>query len=183
MSHTLHFLRCLTPSQLFYTRDEPQAGAEKPFLKPDNITKMRRSIENAETVGLYPQPSYSPDPFVNNSSTATLPPAQPVYMLPAPPARKPVTSTNSGIAALTSPGVQALINPPSCTLPTPPSTSSLTYSHPLLSGGGFVTPDTPITPAEPNAPLRSSGAFNPYNIVDTSSPSDPFSGRPSRQNQ
>lgn len=147
---------------------------------------MRRSIENAETVGLYPQPSYSPDPFRDSFSISTIPARRQAgpYMLPSPPASRPAPAPRSGIAALTSPGVQALINPPSSALPTPPSTSSFTYSHPLLSGGGYVTPDTPVTPAEPRAPLRSSsGAFNPYNVVDTSSPSDPFSGRPSRENQ
>lgn len=146
---------------------------------------MRRSIENAETVGLYPQPSYSPDPFRDSSRTSTIPAPRQAgrYMLPSPPSARPAAAPRSGIAALTSPGVQALINPPTSALPTPPSTSSLTYSHPLLSGRGYVTPDTPITPAEPRAPLRSSGAFNPYNVVDTSSPSDPFSGRSSRSNQ
>ena len=144
---------------------------------------MRRSIENAETVGLYPQPRYSPDPFSTSPSTAPAPSRVAPYMLPTPPAARSAAAPQSGIAALASPGVQALINPPMSTLPTPPSTGSLTFRHPLLSSGGYVTPETPITPAEPHAPLRSSGAFNPYNAVDTTSPSDPFSGRLARGNQ
>lgn len=146
---------------------------------------MRRSIENAETVGLYPQARYSPNPYRNNSSTSTIPARRPAgpSLLPLPPAPRLLTAPRSGIAALTSPGVQALINPPTSALPTPPSTAGITYSQPLLSGGGSVTPYTPSTPPEPRAPFRSSGTFNPHNVVDTSSPSDPFSGRPNRENQ
>ncbi|KAK5061355.1 hypothetical protein LTR84_007897 [Exophiala bonariae] len=40
--------------QLFFTRGHPNAGQEEKFPSPDNPSKMRRSVENAEHVGLYP---------------------------------------------------------------------------------------------------------------------------------
>lgn len=39
--------------QLFYAGNHPHSGQEEPFPSPDNYQKMRRSMENAETVGLY----------------------------------------------------------------------------------------------------------------------------------
>lgn len=40
--------------QLFFARGHPNAGQEEKFPSPDNPSKMRRSVENAEHVGLYP---------------------------------------------------------------------------------------------------------------------------------
>ncbi|CRG88745.1 Meiosis protein mei2 [Talaromyces islandicus] len=39
--------------KLFYTGKGPLAGTEEPFPGPNNISKMRRSVENAEQVGLF----------------------------------------------------------------------------------------------------------------------------------
>ena len=46
--------------QLFTTGTGPDAGEEEGFPGPDNPSKMRRSVENAEHVGLFP---YSPIPM------------------------------------------------------------------------------------------------------------------------
>ena len=46
--------------KLFFTGTHPNAGDEEEFPPPDNASKMRRSVENAEHVGLYP-PRYSQD--------------------------------------------------------------------------------------------------------------------------
>ncbi|KAL8914115.1 MAG: hypothetical protein Q9171_001231 [Xanthocarpia ochracea] len=37
--------------EIFRTGDDPMAGSEEPFPGPDNPSKMRRSVENAEHVG------------------------------------------------------------------------------------------------------------------------------------
>lgn len=37
--------------QIFYTGSHPRAGEEEDFPLPDNASKMRRSVENAEHVG------------------------------------------------------------------------------------------------------------------------------------
>ncbi|KAL8897111.1 MAG: hypothetical protein Q9192_002742 [Flavoplaca navasiana] len=37
--------------KIFRTGDDPMAGTEEPFPSPDNPSKMRRSVENAEHVG------------------------------------------------------------------------------------------------------------------------------------
>ena len=39
-------------SQIFRTGSEPGAGEEEDFPGPDNASKMRRSVENAEHVGM-----------------------------------------------------------------------------------------------------------------------------------
>ncbi|KAL8923402.1 MAG: hypothetical protein Q9172_003151 [Xanthocarpia lactea] len=39
--------------EIFRTGDDPMAGSEEPFPGPDNPSKMRRSVENAEHVGLF----------------------------------------------------------------------------------------------------------------------------------
>ena len=39
--------------QIFHTGTGPLAGAEDRFPGPDNPSKMRRSIENAEHIGWY----------------------------------------------------------------------------------------------------------------------------------
>ncbi|PCG92691.1 RNA recognition motif 2 [Penicillium occitanis (nom. inval.)] len=39
--------------KLFYTGPGPSAGTEEPFPGPNNMSKMRRSVENAEQVGLF----------------------------------------------------------------------------------------------------------------------------------
>lgn len=43
-------MRALTRDQIFHTSG-PLAGTEDRFPGPDNVSKMRRSIENAEHVG------------------------------------------------------------------------------------------------------------------------------------
>jgi hypothetical protein len=40
--------------QLYYPNGHPNVGQEEKFPEPDNPSKMRRSVENAEHVGLYP---------------------------------------------------------------------------------------------------------------------------------
>ena len=37
--------------QIFYTGSHPRSGEEEDFPLPDNASKMRRSVENAEHVG------------------------------------------------------------------------------------------------------------------------------------
>jgi hypothetical protein len=39
--------------QLFFTYPHPSAGADEEFPLPDNLQKMQRSVQNAETVGLF----------------------------------------------------------------------------------------------------------------------------------
>jgi hypothetical protein len=39
--------------QIFRTGNRPDAGEEEDFPLPDNASKMRRSVENAEHVGQY----------------------------------------------------------------------------------------------------------------------------------
>lgn len=39
--------------QIFRTARHPDAGEEEDFPLPDNASKMRRSVENAEHVGQY----------------------------------------------------------------------------------------------------------------------------------
>ncbi len=41
----------LTEVQIFFTGSHPRAGEEEDFPLPDNASKMRRSVENAEHVG------------------------------------------------------------------------------------------------------------------------------------
>jgi hypothetical protein len=50
----------LTFLQLFAAGNVPNAGQEEPFPEPDNVSKMRRSVENAEHVGLYIPSHYTP---------------------------------------------------------------------------------------------------------------------------
>lgn len=45
---------CTNVYQLFFARGHPNAGQEEKFPDPDNPSKMRRSVENAEHIGLYP---------------------------------------------------------------------------------------------------------------------------------
>jgi hypothetical protein len=39
--------------QLFFTYPHPSAGSDEEFPLPDNLQKMQRSVQNAETVGLF----------------------------------------------------------------------------------------------------------------------------------
>ena len=48
---SLLFLPIFTIMQLLKTGDGPDVGDEEPFPFPDNQSKMRRSVENAEHVG------------------------------------------------------------------------------------------------------------------------------------
>jgi hypothetical protein len=45
---TMDLAYCL---QIFFTGNDPRAGEEEKFPSPDNASKMRRSVENAEHVG------------------------------------------------------------------------------------------------------------------------------------
>lgn len=49
---------CTNMDQLFFVRGHPNAGQEEKFPDPDNPSKMRRSVENAEHIGLYPLVSF-----------------------------------------------------------------------------------------------------------------------------
>ncbi|EXJ86496.1 hypothetical protein A1O3_03447 [Capronia epimyces CBS 606.96] len=49
--------------KLFITGNVPTAGNEERFPGPDNASKMRRSVENAEHVGLFVLPSPTRRPF------------------------------------------------------------------------------------------------------------------------
>jgi hypothetical protein len=44
-------LRCMSHGQIFHTGYDLEAGQEEKFPGPDNTSKMRRSVENAEHVG------------------------------------------------------------------------------------------------------------------------------------
>lgn len=60
---TLIYFMSLTQSQLYKTGKGPEAGTEEPFPAADNESKLRRSLDNAETVGLYrPRPRSGPVP-------------------------------------------------------------------------------------------------------------------------
>jgi hypothetical protein len=39
--------------QIFFTGNDTRAGEEEDFPLPDNASKMRRSVENAEHVGMF----------------------------------------------------------------------------------------------------------------------------------
>lgn len=41
----------LTKIQIFFTGSHQRASEEEDFPLPDNVSKMRRSVENAEHVG------------------------------------------------------------------------------------------------------------------------------------
>ena len=40
-------------SQIFHTGSDAKSGEEEKFPGPDNPSKMRRSVENAEHVGMH----------------------------------------------------------------------------------------------------------------------------------
>jgi hypothetical protein len=91
------------------------------------MQKMRRSVENAETVGLFPTRSYQPDgPGPMPSPPSSL--VRGAVVARRSPRTEPSPSphtrtdffgvTGSGIAALSSPGIQALLHGPV----TPPAT-------------------------------------------------------------
>jgi hypothetical protein len=51
----------ITPAnhlQIFFTGKHARAGEEEPFPSPDNASKMRRSVENAEHVGMFKRPTF-----------------------------------------------------------------------------------------------------------------------------
>ncbi len=50
----------LTVLQLYIAGNVPDAGQEEKFPTPDNHSKMRRSVENAEHVGLYLPRTFAP---------------------------------------------------------------------------------------------------------------------------
>jgi hypothetical protein len=45
--------------QIFFTGNHAHAGEEEPFPSPNNVSKMRRSVENAEHVGMFKRPLLS----------------------------------------------------------------------------------------------------------------------------
>lgn len=63
----------LTLLQLYKTGDGPDAGKEEPFPLPDNESKLRRSLDNAETVGLY-KPLPNDGPNSAQTHTTSIPP-------------------------------------------------------------------------------------------------------------
>ena len=131
------------------------------------MQKMRRSVENAETVGLFATHLYSPP--------GTIPaPARQPKALPSPPyTNTSPMSARSGVAALASPGVQRLINP-SAPVPAP-------ALHPLLAPRSapmgmnfsqYLGPSTPFTaPAVPTSAPAAPGRGDPFaRIINTPSP-------------
>lgn len=107
------------------------------------MQKMRRSVENAETVGLFPTPRYNPlgasttNTFFRRCRTSGL-------------SSMPVTRRRSGIAAITSPGVQRVLRGQPMT-PSPRGSGLAALTSPgvqaLLRG-----PDTPpMTPVGAHA--------------------------------
>lgn len=193
-------LHLLTLVQLFYTIGHLRAGEEEAFPAPDNLQKMRRSVDNAESVGLYKTRNYSP-PSRTSARRFPSAPATAVNQ----PARVHPAQSGSGVAALSSPGVQALINPRT-TLATPVTAPAI-YKHPLYfiqsgpAGMDVSRATPPATPYESRAVPMFSPAAPPslsgpgYNtdftpslpkisedtptrvMVNTRSPFDPFRGR------
>jgi hypothetical protein len=92
------------------------------------MQKMRRSVENAETVGLFPTRSYQPDGPMPSPPSDLRVIARRSPRAEASPSPYVFRATGSGLAALSSPGVQALLR------------------------GGPVTP--PATPVVPSATRR-----------------------------
>lgn len=80
--YVLEFSICrqlLIIQQLFHVLGHPLAGREEQFPGPNNLQKMRRSIDNAETVGLL-KPSRGPRGGRNNGRKALpLPPRRGFY--------------------------------------------------------------------------------------------------------
>ncbi|RMD41465.1 hypothetical protein DV735_g3673, partial [Chaetothyriales sp. CBS 134920] len=60
--------------KLFYTGHGAGAGQEEPFPGPNNLQKMRRSVENAEHVGLY-----RPSAFLSPGCPPVMSPRSPGY--------------------------------------------------------------------------------------------------------
>jgi len=64
----------LTNLQLFLGRHGPEAGKEERFPGPDNHSKIRRSVKNAEHVGLYsPVPKRATTPHPRRTGKLNLP--------------------------------------------------------------------------------------------------------------
>lgn len=82
--------------QLFYTGTGPLAGTEEPFPGPNNMSKMRRSVENAEQVGLF-APRMSREGRRGHTLRADLP--TPLRHRASPPHRQGL----SGMSPMTSP--------------------------------------------------------------------------------
>ena len=138
---------------------------------------MRRSIENAETVGLFPQAGYTPlnaSHFARGWNKAVAVRARwaahPVNRAtshtaiawPAAPAQQSVTPISSGIPALVSPAVQALINPATA-LPTPPATSTSSGVSALTSPAvrALINPATTL----PTPPMTSTPGVYSYSLL------------------
>ncbi|KEF61751.1 uncharacterized protein A1O9_03321 [Exophiala aquamarina CBS 119918] len=85
--------------KLYYPTGHPNAGQEEKFPDPDNPSKMRRSVENAEHVGLYPsrliQSSLDPPAVVPSRTPGCMNCSEEKRTRFLPPARapKPVPST------------------------------------------------------------------------------------------
>lgn len=73
----------LIVQQLFHIDPHPLAGREEQFPGPNNLQKMRRSIDNAETVGLL-KPSRGPRGGRHNGRMAFPPPARRGFYYDAP---------------------------------------------------------------------------------------------------
>lgn len=117
--------RKLTAPQLFIAGNVPTAGQEERFPGPDNVSKMRRSIENAEHVGLY-VPSLKPALHPSSSSPTAPKPRRRrlrrngnlngselrptgVYLPPAR-ASHPASETSSELSETPSPATRRLVD-------------------------------------------------------------------------
>lgn len=69
-SYNTSSLACANTSQLFVTGSGSDAGDEEHFPGPDNPSKMRRSVENAEHVGLFSSSTRSSRKKARRAATA-----------------------------------------------------------------------------------------------------------------
>lgn len=149
----------LTSVKLFFSGNHANAGLEEPFPTPDNVQKMRRSIENAETVGLCPTGLYNPMRGIGRNGRRAAPPA------------RVLRSVGPVYAGVQRQQVQAP-SVPLLSAPTTPATGSGATISPAYTQSGGSTGSAPSSSV--------SSHFSHSNMVDTSSPSDPFFGRADR---
>jgi hypothetical protein len=93
-------------AKIFYTGSHPRAGEEEDFPLPDNASKMRRSVENAEHVGKYER--LIPFPWLTNQGSLLL-------------VLVSITGTNSGVD---DPGTTGVL-----LLPLLRSTTTKSFTH------------------------------------------------------
>jgi len=126
----------LTFLQLYKTGPGPDAGQEEPFPLPDNESKLRRSLDNAETVGLY-------KPYSLNGST----PAQAAdTIIPAPKNQAAGGSYTTPAPTRVAFSIKSLVN--------------TSVNIPVVGRSSRIAQDSPSTrlssPSENSLPMRRS---------------------------